>query len=216
MALRLSNRKRRQVLVAGLVVTALSSACSHTEPGSESWATELVSTDGSTRFTLNASREKVEIRDARTGAPLADVRVGKAPARLALSPDGKLYVSNRGSRSVSVIAPAPYREEGRIEVGIEPTGLAVSADGRVLYVVNAGSFAQVDAGTLTAIDAVTRRKLWQVAVGQDPREIRLIREGEGHLERRALVTRYLQPDAVEVDLTTHQTRLVKANLHASR
>ncbi|PRC61731.1 hypothetical protein C6A85_06950, partial [Mycobacterium sp. ITM-2017-0098] len=71
-----------------------------------------------------------------------------APSALALSPDGRLlYVTNRGSNSVSVIDAATFTRIDAntsmftkdIRVGSAPSALALSPDGRLLYVTNRGS-----------------------------------------------------------------------------
>lgn len=197
--------------VGGVALVALLAiACTQKEQATDEMVAQSFSPDGTVRYALDPARERLEVTDRKTGRHLAQVKVGRAPARLVTSGDGTVYVSNRGSRSVSVVSAQPWREVARIEVGVEPVGMTVSSDGRTLYVVNAGSVDQADSGNLMAVDAATRRPLWQVAVGKDPREVRLLSD------RQARVTRYLQSEAVEVDLRTREVRPVAADLHASR
>ncbi len=193
-----------------VLAALLSIGCMHKEQTDEPMIAQSFSPDGRLRYAIDPSRALVEVTVRATGERLAEVKVGRAPARLITAKDGTVYVSNRGSRSVSVISSRPWREVARIEVGVEPVGLAVSVDGRTLYVVNAGSVEQADAGNLMAVDTVTRQPQWQVPVGKDPRELKLVSD------RTALVSRYLQAGAVEVDLRTREVRWVSADLHASR
>lgn len=67
---------------------------------------------------------------------------GSSPNSVTLSPDEKVaYVTNAGTNSVAVIdiARAQPIVRGLIPTGWYPTAVAVSADGRWLYVVNAKS-----------------------------------------------------------------------------
>jgi YVTN family beta-propeller protein len=110
------------------------------------------------------------------------------------APDGTVYVTNRLGRSVSVIREGDTTESARIEVGVEPVGLAVSSDGRTLYVVNATSRTEAEFGTLQAIDTRTLTTKWEVAVGHEPRAITLMGDG------KAAITLYKDGDLVLVDL----------------
>ena len=67
---------------------------------------------------------------------------GTAPDSLTLSPDGtRLYVTNGGTNSVSVIALNTPRPEviGLIPTGYYPNSVSVSPDGKMLYIVNGKS-----------------------------------------------------------------------------
>ncbi|PRC57356.1 hypothetical protein C6A85_33980, partial [Mycobacterium sp. ITM-2017-0098] len=59
-----------------------------------------------------------------------------------------LYVTNRGSNSVSVISTATNSVAHTITVGSRPSGVALGADGRP-YATNTGS------GTVSVINTVT-------------------------------------------------------------
>ncbi|HZH03077.1 MAG TPA: hypothetical protein VEY30_04775 [Myxococcaceae bacterium] len=197
-------------VLLGWAAASVAAGCSRSESFVEPVGSEAVSRDGAVRFSIDHSREQVSVTETQTGRPLAGVKVGKAPARLALGPDGTLYVTNRGSRSVSVVAPGRWAEVARIEVGVEPVGVVASDDGRTVYVVNSSSLDQADSGSLMAIDTATRQILWEVPVGKDPRDVQLL---PGH---KARVTLYLRPERVEVDLRTREVLTSAADLHASR
>ena len=73
-------------------------------------------------------------------APQRDKYKGASPDGLALSPDGgTLYVTNRGTNSLAVIALAggAPRLAGLIPTGWYPSDVRASADGRTVYVSNA-------------------------------------------------------------------------------
>ena len=59
------------------------------------------------------------------------VAVGSNPIGVAVKPDGrKVYVANRGSRTVSAIATATNTVVATIDVGLAPFGIAVTPDGK--------------------------------------------------------------------------------------
>jgi len=75
------------------------------------------------------------------------IRVGLHPSELLLSRnDQRLYVSNVGGDSVSVLDPATWQVVATLDTKADPAlpwgslsdGLALSADGQTLYVANAG------------------------------------------------------------------------------
>lgn len=100
-------------------------------------------------YVANANRDTVSVVDPKAarmrrtwtfqaypGAPL-----GSSPTALALSPDEtRLYVALAGLNAVAVVSTRTGRELGRIPTAWYPAGLAVSRDGRALYVVCAKGF----------------------------------------------------------------------------
>ncbi|MFL5319352.1 MAG: c-type cytochrome [Myxococcaceae bacterium] len=157
-----------------------------------------ISRDDSLLFAVDQDNEVVSIVDAKTQKKLTDVKVGKAPERVVASPDNVLYISNRGSRSVSVVKQVngAWQETAKIDVNVEPVGLALSPGSDTLYVVNSTALDTTDYGTLTAIDTKSNQVKWDLPVGEEPRGVALIEGG-----KKALVTLYKKGDVVTVDLT---------------
>jgi YVTN family beta-propeller protein len=115
--------------------------------------------------------------DLETGRVRSQIPVGVAPYAVCLSPDGKTaYVSNWGGRRpqasdntaksdgsdviidnhstassgmVSVVDLVGLKETTQVEVGLHPSDLVLSKDGRTLYVANANS------DTVSVIDTVS-------------------------------------------------------------
>jgi YVTN family beta-propeller protein len=91
----------------------------------------------------NWGDETVSLLDAKSLKETARVKVGSHPNDLAYARDGRLFVANAGSNSVSVIRGDKVTEtiktsfEPKALVGSTPVSLAVAADGRRLYVANA-------------------------------------------------------------------------------
>ncbi len=164
-------------------------------PATPPWASSMaVSHDRKLIYATDPDNDVVVVIKARTEDKLAEVKVGRDPERIALGSDGTIYVSNRGSRSVSVIRRQEWRESTRIPVGLEPVGLAVSPDDHFLYVVNSTSIEDPENGTLVAIDLRTHQQDWSLAIGPEPREIRLLDE------HRASVRLHKDQAVIEVDL----------------
>lgn len=160
------------------------------------WATSQAgSNDHSFLYAVDSEQDLLLVLDARTGVPRAKVKVGRVPASIAVGTDDEsIYVANRGDRNVSVIRRGEWKEVARIPSGVEPAALALSRDGRQLYVLNNSSLEDPEMGTLMAVDLQTQKPVWMLAIGRNPREIRLL---EGH---RAQVRLHRDRTTVEVDL----------------
>ena len=89
------------------------------------------------------------------------ISVGTSPSALALGADGRLYVANRGSSSVSVIdtnaGSVNYNKVIKtITVGANPNSVAVSPDGSLAYVANANDTVSViDTRTNAVVRTIT-------------------------------------------------------------
>ena len=91
----------------------------------------------------NWGDRSVSLLDPAGLKQIARVEVEDHPSDLAYAPDGRLFVANAGSNSVSVIDDAKVIETIKTSldphdpVGSTPDALAVSPDGKLLYVANA-------------------------------------------------------------------------------
>ena len=89
---------------------------------------------------------KVLVFDTTTNTIVDTVLVGIAPFFVAVSPDAKrVYVSNRGSHTVSVIDAATREVVSTIATAQVPGGLAVTPDGSRVYLATVS-------GTVLVID----------------------------------------------------------------
>ena len=81
------------------------------------------------------------------------ISVGSSPSTLVVGPDGRLYVANTGSGTVSVINTSGYAVANTCTVGSQPAGMTLGTDGR-LYVANTGSstVSVINTATNTVID----------------------------------------------------------------
>lgn len=104
-----------------------------------------VSPNGGTVAVANWGDGSVSLLDAQTLQERARVQVGVQPNALAWGQDGRLFVSNAGSNSVSVLQGAHITETINVAltphdpVGSTPDALALAPDESRLYVANAGN-----------------------------------------------------------------------------
>ena len=96
-----------------------------------------VSKDGARLFALCEGTDEVVAYDARSGAIVRRIKVGRVPKGFALSPDGaRLYVANSWSDSVSEIDTAALAVVRSLPAGFEPNSVITDLTGRFLYVAN--------------------------------------------------------------------------------
>jgi len=102
-----------------------------------------VSPNAHTVAVSNWGDQSVSLLEPASLKETSRVAVGAHPSDLAYAPDGRLFVANAGSNSVSVIAGGKVVEtimtslDPHDPVGSTPDALAMSPDGRFLYVANA-------------------------------------------------------------------------------
>lgn len=104
-----------------------------------------VSADGKTLAVANWGDKSVTLLDPQTLKQIGLVEVGIHPNTLVWARDGRLFVANSGSNTVSVIYGGRVAETIDVAVtphdlvGSAPDALALSPDGTRLYVADAGS-----------------------------------------------------------------------------
>ena len=117
-----------------------------------------LSPDGAQLAITNWGDESVTILSAADLSPVGGVAVGNHPNDLLYAKDGRLFVANAGSNSVSVIQNGKVIEtiitslDPQAPVGSTPLALAINSDGLRLYVANA------DNNSVTVVDTSTPGK----------------------------------------------------------
>lgn len=167
-----------------------------------------LSNDDALLYAADADNGVLAVVEVESEQVLAKVPVGPMPERVVVGPDDTVYVTNRRGRSVSVIRRGEWSEAARVEVGVEPVGMAVSPDNRTLYVVSSAAVDDAATGTVTAIDAQTLQPRWELKVGEEPRAIALL-GGE-----RAMVSLFKQGDVVLIDLAKPEVIKPGTDLYA--
>lgn len=101
--------------------------------------------------------------DTASHAVVARIPVGKHPAHVVLTPDGRFaYVTNGGENTVSVVDTEARRVAATIPVGAYPHGIRIGPDGREAYVAN------LKGGTVSVIDLREGKEVAQIPVGTGP------------------------------------------------
>src|SRR5205085_10070763 len=104
------------------------------------------------------------------GKVVAQVKVGKQPTKVVVSPDGqRLFVMDPSANLVSVVDTASVQVTATIPVGTNPQGLAISPDGSRLYVANRGYNTSTNGrsqlnGSVSVIDAPRNKVVVTVPV----------------------------------------------------
>ncbi|HLZ76311.1 bifunctional YncE family protein/alkaline phosphatase family protein [Phenylobacterium sp.] len=113
--------------------------------------------------------------DAKTGAVKKRIRVGVSPYELALSADGKrLYVSDWGDKSVSVVDIAAEKVVKTIPVGFNPNDMALSADGRLFVACsNENTVYVIDTRTGTVMQVISIALYPKAPLGSTPNALAL-------------------------------------------
>lgn len=137
----------------------------------------VVTPDNNFAFVTCRKSGEVRVIDMQQLQVVDSIKVGTIPLIPAISPDGQwVYVANRNSKSVSVIKTSTRTVEYTIaDVGVEPHGVAVSKDGKFVYVSceNLGisdpphhpTVGGKKVGFLKIIDAATRTVVGSIEVG---------------------------------------------------
>ncbi len=199
----------RNSLTSFVVTVALSSVaigtgagCSKESPQHVRNAGSLaLSNDDALVYAADADNGIVAVVDAESEAKVTEVPVGAHPEAILVGPDDRVWVANRGSGTLSHFRRGEWHEVDTIPVGVEPVSLAMSKDGKTLYVVNAAALEDALHGSLMAIDTATLKPLWDLQLPLDPRSVALLSE------KRAVVSLYRSGDVVEVDL--EERRIVR-------
>ncbi|WP_224242038.1 c-type cytochrome [Hyalangium gracile] len=198
---------KKKILAAAVVAVLGLTACEQKPsatytPSSGSLA---LSRDDAFLYAVDADNGILSVVDTASHVKVAEVKVGRGPERVTVGPDDTVYVANRGSRSVSVIRRGEWTEAARLDVGVEPMGMGLSADGQTLYVVNSTMLETTEQGSLVAFDTGTLKRLWEIPVGDEPRGLALLEND------KALITLHRKGDVVQVDLSNRdRPKLLKA------
>ncbi|MDP2273072.1 MAG: c-type cytochrome [Archangium sp.] len=187
----------KRSMLLGAVAAAISfSSCTPPNSGASARASGslALSNDDKTVFAVDTDNGMLAVINPATPDDVRLVPVGKNPVRVIVAPDDTVFVANNGDRSVSVVRKGDTAESARIPVGVEPSGMAMTSDGKTLLVVSATGLDRTDEGTLTSIDTATLQKNWELSVGEEPRAVAII------AGNRALVSLFKTGELVEVDL----------------
>ena len=196
--------RRIVAAVCGLFLLASLAACSGGSAQPRSSGSLAVSNDSRHLYAADTDNGVLLVLDSQTLEKVREVKVGERPFRVSVGLDDRVYVANRGSRSVSVVSHGDWAVVGNIATGVDPVGMQISTDGKTLYVVSATAGDNTEYGILQAIDTATLTEKWNLPVGDEPRGLALVGDS------RALVSLYRTGEIVNVDLK--DARVLESNV----
>jgi YVTN family beta-propeller protein len=126
-------------------------------------------------YVTNQLDNTASVIDGGTHKVVATVRVGVAPAQMAVSPDRRsVYIANTGSDTVSVLNTRNNTIARTIALprGSKPVDVAVGPHGRYLYTANGGS------NRVSVLDTRAKRVVSSVRVGTQPLSVAVARDGK--------------------------------------
>jgi YVTN family beta-propeller protein len=141
----------------------------------------VLSPDGKTLAVSNWGDRSIGLFEAGSLRETGRIAVGSHPNEMVWSKDGRLFVADAGSNEVSVIADGAVIEtlrtslDPKAPVGSTPDALALTPDGRRLYVANA------DNNNVAAIDVSDRKEsrvLGFIPTGWYPSAVALSPDGK--------------------------------------
>jgi YVTN family beta-propeller protein len=110
--------------------------------------------------------------DTRSQKVVERVKVGRKPAGIAVSPDGKkLYVSSEWGNTISEIDVDSFRVRRTLDAGWGPVGITTDRSGKVLYVAN------TQGDDVSLIDLTAGREIKRLDAGHFPEYVALSRDG---------------------------------------
>jgi YVTN family beta-propeller protein len=113
--------------------------------------------------------------DAKTGALKKRVHVGVSPYEIALAADGKrLFVSNWGEKTVSVVDVASQKVIKTLPVGFNPNDMLLAADGRLFVACsNENTVYVIDTRTLEVMQVISTALYPKAPEGSTPNSLAL-------------------------------------------
>jgi YVTN family beta-propeller protein len=134
-------------------------------------------------WVVNPDNDSVSVFDTQSRTRIAEINVGSAPRALAIAPNGTVWVSNRGSGTLSVISPATLTVTHSISVprGGLPYGIAFAAASGSALVALEGTGQLLKVNTSTFATST-------VSVGAHARHVAVAADG-----RTAFVSRFVTP-----------------------
>lgn len=135
-------------------------------------------------WVVNSDNDSVTAINAATNTPLFEQAVGLNPQTLAQAPDGRIWVANAGSGTVSILDPTSGAVVQTLDLGLgsRPFGVVFNPLGTAAFVTLQGS------GRVLKLHPGTGAVQATLTAGSSPRGMAI--SGDSN---RLLVTRYISP-----------------------
>ncbi|WP_413466641.1 beta-propeller fold lactonase family protein [Mesobacillus subterraneus] len=149
----------------------------------------IMNKKGTMIYTANIDISTVSFFDTKKQKVVAEVKVGKEPRQMTLSPDENyLYVANMYDNKIDIVSIKDEKVIESLETGIEPFGVVTSQDGKTLYVANYRS------GTVSVFDLQQKKQVEEIEVGDRPRSLAITADGS-----KIYVPQYLNGSITVID-----------------
>ena len=135
-------------------------------------------------WNVNPDNDTVSIFDTITHTKIAEIEVGEEPRSVAIAPDGRVWVANRNSATVSIIDPNSLGVVQTLPLpsGSQPFGLGFNSSGTHGYLTLQAT------GQLIRMNPVDGSQTGSVDIGSNPRHIALNADGS-----KVYVSRFITP-----------------------
>lgn len=144
-------------------------------------------------WVVNPDNNSVTIFDAVTRAKLGETTVGTAPRSVAIANDGRVWVTNMESATISILNGTNYTVVSTISLprGSRPFGLTFHPNSTAAYVVLEAT------GQLLRLNSSTGATLSTLAVGAHARHVSISADGT-----RVYVSRFISPPVPDENTAT--------------
>jgi len=152
-------------------------------------------------WAVNPDNDSVTVFDAVLRTKLAEINVGRAPRSLALAPDGRVWVANAASATVTILR-SNYTTAQTVTLprGSRPFGLVFDPAGQNAYV------ALEESGKILKLNPTTGAAISTLAVGPNVRHLSIAANGA-----QLLATRFITPRLPGEETAAPQTTVNGTN-----
>ena len=135
-------------------------------------------------WVVNPDGDSVAVFDTAASNRVAEIAVGRSPRSVALAPDGRVWVVNKTSATISIVNPATLAVVQTVNLprASQPHGLAFAPGGGSAYLVLEA------AGQLLKLDAASGAQQAALAVGANPRHVSVTADAA-----TVLISRFITP-----------------------
>ena len=131
----------------------------------------MLTPDGKLAITVNQQTDSLSLVDLTAGVVLSEADCGERPTHLVLMPDGGSVLATAADSGELFrffrLSNDRLEEVGRLNLGREPRGIAVSPDGKLAYVALSA------AAAVAVVDLENWRLLDEISAGHWPRFLAL-------------------------------------------